>query len=294
LLPAFLRSTGKVKPLISFREGCEHLVDTLRLRITSTKRGSIRCDAPVEAVLASDRSGVGFGVRLGGGDPEEIRCRAFVSAAPATAASRFFTSLDSRIAWQLAQVRYASVAVISLGYRREDVPNPLHGFGYLIPSCEKSSVLGVQWSSSIYPGHRAPDGACQLRLFVGGACHPTVARGSEADLAAIAVAELRRTLDVRATPLTCEVHRHLEAMPQYLLEHGERVEDIERRSREHPGLFIGGNGLRGLGMDSLVRDAELQADAVIRHLETSRRWVRGASVQPAAAPVELRQRRRAV
>jgi hypothetical protein len=83
-------------------------------------------------------------------------------------------------------------------------------------------------------------------------------------------------------------------MPQYLLEHGERVEDIERRSREHPGLFIGGNGLRGLGMDSLVRDAELQADAVIRHLETSRRCVRGASVQPAAAPAELRQRRRAV
>ncbi len=294
LLSALKRSTGTVKPLISFREGCEQLIDTLRLRILSTKGGSIRCNAPVEAVLASDRNGIGFGVRLGGGDPEVIRCRAFVSAAPAIAASRFFTSLDARIAWQLAQVRYASVAVISLGYRREDVPNPLRGFGYLIPRCEESPVLGVQWSSSIYPGHRAPDGACQLRLFVGGACHPTVARKSEADLAGIAAAELRRTLGVRAAPLTCEVHRHLEAMPQYLLEHGERVEDNERRSREHPGLFIGGNGLRGLGMDSLVRDAELQADAVIRHLERSHRTLPGASLQPAAAPVEIRRTSRAV
>jgi oxygen-dependent protoporphyrinogen oxidase len=280
LLSRFLRSTGRVSPLISFRAGCEELVDKLRLRVLSTERGSIRCDAPIESVLESDSVGSGFHVRVGGARPELIRCRAFVSAAPAIAASRYFSSLDARIAWQLAQVRYASVAVISLGYRRQDVAHPLNGFGYLIPSCEESPVLGVQWSSSIYPGHRAPDDTCQLRLFLGGARHPTLAREAEDDLAAIAAAELRRTLGVRATPLACEVHRHLEAMPQYLLEHGSRVEDIERRSLEHPGLFIGGNGMRGLGMDSRVRDAELQADAVVQHLETSPRAVLGASLHP--------------
>jgi oxygen-dependent protoporphyrinogen oxidase len=271
LLPTFLRSTGRVNPLISFRDGCGELVDKLRLRVLSTESGSIRCDAPIETVLESDAKGIGFRVRVGGAHPELVRCRAFVSAAPAIAASRFFTSLDARIAWQLAQVRYASVAVISLGYRREDVPHPLRGFGYLIPSCEESAVLGVQWSSSIYPGHRAPDGTCQLRLFLGGARHPTLAREAEDHLAAIAAAELRDTLGVGATPLACEIHCHLEAMPQYLLEHGKRVEDIERRSQQHPGLFIGGNGMRGLGMDSLVHDAELQAEAVVQHLETSPR-----------------------
>ena len=107
-----------------------------------------------------------------------------------------------------------------------------------------------------------------------------MARQSESDLVAIAAAELRRTLGVRAAPLACEVHRHLEAMPQYLLEHGKRVEDIERRSQEHPGLFIGGNGMRGLGMDSLVRDAELQADAVVQYLETLPRALPGASLHP--------------
>jgi oxygen-dependent protoporphyrinogen oxidase len=280
LLSRFLRSTGRVNPLISFRDGCGELVEKLRLRVLSTEPGSIRCDAPIEAVLGSDGLEIGFRVRVGGARPELIRCRAFVSAAPAIAASRFFTSFDARIAWQLAQVRYASVAVVSLGFRREDVPDPLRGFGYLIPRCEESPILGVQWSSSIYPGHRAPDGTCQLRLFLGGARHPTLAREAEDDLAAIAAAELRRTLGVRAAPLACEVHRHLEAMPQYLLEHGKRVEDIERRLREHPGLFIGGNGMRGLGMDSLVRDAELQADAVVQHLETSPAALRGASFHP--------------
>jgi oxygen-dependent protoporphyrinogen oxidase len=277
LLSTFLRSTGKVKSLISFRDGCGELVDALRLRILSSERGTIRCNTPIEGVLGSDGVGIGFRVRVGGTHPERIRCRAFVSAAPAIAASRFFGGLDARIAWQLAQVRYASVAVISLGYRREDVPHPLRGFGYLIPRCEESPVLGVQWSSSIYPGQRASAGTCQLRLFLGGALHPTLAREAKADLAAIAAAELRQTLAIRATPLACEVHRHLEAMPQYLLEHGNRVEDIERRSQKHSGLFIGGNGMRGLGMDSLVRDAELQAEAVVQYLETSPRARLGAS-----------------
>jgi oxygen-dependent protoporphyrinogen oxidase len=278
LLSTFLRSTGRIKPLVSFREGCEELVAALRLRILSNEGGSIRCNAPIEDVLESDGEGSGFRVLVGGAHPEQLRCRAFVSAAPAIAASRFLASLDARIAWQLAQVRYASVAVISLGYGREDVPHPLRGFGYLIPRCEESPVLGVQWSSSIYPGHRAPGDACQLRLFLGGALHPTLAREAVDDLAAIAAAELRQVLGVRATPLACEVHRHLEAMPQYLLEHGKRVEDIDRRSQGHSGLFIGGNGMRGLGMDSLVRDAELQAGAVVHYLETSSRAHLGASL----------------
>ena len=284
LLAAFLRSTGRVRPLISFRDGCEQLVDELRLRVVSTQGGSIRCDAPIEAVLGSGGNGSGFGVRVGGAEPEVIRCRVFVSAVPAVAASRFFGPLDARLAWQLAQVRYASVAVVSLGYARRHVPHPLRGFGYLIPSCEQSPVLGVQWSSSIYPGQRAPDDACQLRLFVGGASHPTVARAAESDLASTAVEELRRTLGVRATPLACEVHRHLEAMPQYLPGHERRVEDIERRSRAHPGLFVGGNGLRGLGMDSLVRDAELLAAAAIQHLEASPRALPGTPVRVAGWP----------
>ncbi len=285
LLSSFLRSTGKVNSLTSFREGCEQLIDKLRLRVIAAKGGSIRCNAPIERVLAPNGKGKGFSVCVGGIQPEVIRSRAFVSAAPAIAASRFFTSFDARIAWQLAQIRYASVAVISMGFHRTDVPHPLRGFGYLIPSCEDSPVLGVQWSSSIYPSHRAPSDTCQLRLFIGGACHPTAAREPEGDLAAIGTAELRRTLGVRAMPLACEIHRHIEAMPQYLPGHGQRVDDIERRLREIPGLFIGGNGLRGLGMDSLVHDAELQAAAVIRHLERSRQTLLAAD----PAVLSLRQ-----
>jgi oxygen-dependent protoporphyrinogen oxidase len=280
LLAAFLGSTGRVRRLLSFRRGCEQLVEELRLRVASSRGGAIRCGAPVLAV-ASCGSGGGFDVRVGGDAPERIRCLALVSAVPAPAASRFLTPLDGGLAWQLAQVRYASVAVVSLGYRREHVPSPLRGFGYLVPSCERSPVLGVQWASSIHPGARAPDGACQLRLFVGGASHPALAREAESELAALAAEELRRTLGVRAAPLACEVHRHLEAMPNYLPGHARRVEEIERRARGHPGLWIGGNGLRGLGMDALVLDAERLAAAATLRLRTSPSALRSAAVRVA-------------
>jgi oxygen-dependent protoporphyrinogen oxidase len=266
LLVAFLRASGTVRPLLSFRGGCEQLVDAVRDRL----RDRTQCGSPVDSVaVAPNTEGDGFVVRVGGVEPRQLRARAVASAAPAHAASQYLRTVDPELAWQLAQVRYASVAVVALGYRRHDVPHPLAGFGYLVPQRERSPILGVQWSSSIYPGARAPDGTCLLRLFLGGAPNPTLAHESEEHLAELARAEVARAFRVSARPIVCHVQRHFEAMPQYLVEHTARVAEIGRRAAAHPGLFVGGNGLRGLGMDAVVRDAELQAHAVVEYLRTS-------------------------
>lgn len=263
LLLAFLRASGAVKPLVSFRGGCEQLVGALRDRLGDR----IACASPVDSI-AADSAG-GFRVRIGGRSPREVSARAVASATPAHAAARTLRALDAELAWQLAQVRYASVAVVALGYRRADVPHPLAGFGYLVPRTERTPVLGVQWSSSIYPGHRAPDGTCLLRLFLGGAPNPTLAHESADTLAALARDELAGTFHVVADPVVCHVKRHVEAMPQYLVEHNARVATIDERVGGHPGLFVGGNGLRGLGMDAVVRDAELQASAVVDYMHAT-------------------------
>jgi oxygen-dependent protoporphyrinogen oxidase len=266
LFRALVGGAGKASPLTSFRHGCGQLIDALERRLA----GAIACDAPVTSVA---RRAGGYTVTVGGASPRRIACRAVVSAAPAASASRYLDRIDPhegpKIAWQLAQIRSASVAVVGFGFRQDQVPHPLGGFGYLVPSCESSSVLGVQWSSSIYPDHRAPAGCCLIRLFLGGAHWPLLAREADEVLFAEATAELARTLGVRARPVVRQVDRHIEAMPQYLIDHQRRVADIERRLTAIPGLFVGGNGLRGLGMDALVRDAERQAAAALAHLRSA-------------------------
>src|SRR6266545_2238099 len=265
LLRMFLGSTGTVRPLVSFRGGCQRLIDAL----TSRLGDRVLCGGPVESIVRRKGSADGdhaFEVRLG---DRMIRARTVVSAAPALAASRYLRALDPEVAWQLAQIRYASVAVVALGYRKGDLPHPLAGFGYLVPRCEGSPVLGVQWSSSMYPGELSPAGTCLVRLFLGGAYHPTLAAEPAEELARLARDEVASALGASAPPLVCHVERHLEAMPQYLPEHERRVQEIEDRLGAHPGLFVGGNGLRGLGMDAVAFDAEKQAAAATAFLRRS-------------------------
>ena len=71
-----------------------------------------------------------------------------------------------RMAEHIAQIPYNRLAVIAMGYRRQDVPMSVDGFGFIAPQRTRRDLLGVQWCSSIFPG-RAPDGAVLLRAMCG-------------------------------------------------------------------------------------------------------------------------------
>jgi len=71
----------------------------------------------------------------------------------------------------LGGIEYASVVVVSLGYRRQDVGRSLDGFGFLVPRSSGLGVLGSVWNSSLFP-ERAPVGHVLLTSFVGGARDP--------------------------------------------------------------------------------------------------------------------------
>ena len=77
---------------------------------------------------------------------------AVVLCCPAYAQAEILADLDHSLAEQIAGIVYNRVTVVALGYRREDVPHSLDGFGYLSPQRQQRDVLGVQWCSSIFPG----------------------------------------------------------------------------------------------------------------------------------------------
>ena len=75
----------------------------------------------------------------------------------------------------LENIPHPPVSSLFLGYRREQVAHPLDGFGGLVPAVEKRDVLGILFSSTLFPG-RAPEGHVGLTVFVGGMRQPGHAR----------------------------------------------------------------------------------------------------------------------
>ena len=60
---------------------------------------------------------------------------------------------------------------------------------------------------------------------------------------------------LEAEPEFVRVFRHPLGIPQYVVGHLARLERIEARLRRHPGLFVAGNGYRGVAIGACVAEA---------------------------------------
>jgi oxygen-dependent protoporphyrinogen oxidase len=244
---------------VSFKGGMGALVDVLRGDLVDV----IRHDSPALDVVPDGHT---WRVMVGGANPTELTGDVVVSAAPAMAARHYLSGLDPRIDKSCQSVPYAPVVVVGVGFHEADVPHPLDGFGYLIPSRERGSVLGVLWPTSIYPGHRSPEGHVLMRVVLGGERDRAICTADSDTLIASARAQLRRVMGIGARPVFSEVARFPLGLPQYRVGHDQRVADMDRALLRLPGLFVIGNAFRGIGLNACTAVAEQTSRDVARYL----------------------------
>jgi oxygen-dependent protoporphyrinogen oxidase len=185
-----------------------------------------------------------------------------ILATPAYQSARLLADLDSTLAETLGEIPYAGSIVANLAYRREQVAHPLDGFGFVVPAIERRRILATSFSSVKYEG-RAPQGHVLLRVFLGGAMHPSLVEADEEKLLEIVRTELQQLLGVTGEPIFCDMARWPRAMPQYHVGHLERVAQIERLLRPHPGLQLAGSYLRGVGIPQCIYSAYRAAERVM-------------------------------
>ena len=191
------------------------------------------------------------------------RADAVVLATPAWASAEILRDLDAELAVGLEGIPYAGVAVVCAGLPKTDgLPE---GFGALIPVEEGLGILGTLFTSSIFPGHGPEDGFA-LRTILGGARNPVQATLDPQELARIARRDNEVFLGALPEPLVTRVYAHVRGIPQYNLGHRERVRGIRERQAAHPGLFLVGNHLDGIGVKNCIANGELCAARVEEYL----------------------------
>jgi len=240
--------------MISFREGLEELPRRLAREI-----GDLRTGVAARRVVHIEN---GFRVETSAGPVEAARV---VLAVPADAAARLLEEATSGASLPLAEVPYAAVAVVSLGWRREEVGHPLDGFGFLAPRKEGLRLLGCLFPSQIFPG-RAPEGHVALAAFGGGRTDPELAGWDEERIAVAMIAELRGPLKLRGEPAFRLVRRWPRAIPQYELGHGRFVERAREIERSLPGLRLAGNFLGGISVPDCIRNATVLAEEILKEI----------------------------
>ncbi len=248
---------------VSLRGGIGQLVRALERSL----RPNIRLRSPVRSVR---RVGDEWRIVVDGPQATELVADVVVSAAPAPAAGKYLKGLHPHLDELCTSVPYTPVAMVCLGYREADVPNPLHGFGYLVPSREPGRILGVLWSTSIFPGHRASDGRVLLQAILGGARSPGICEEDDESLVTSVRVQLNRALAISTTPIFRQTYRHQLGLPQYELGHGRRVQQADAGLLRLPGLLLSGNAFRGVGINACTAEAVRVGDAVAAYAATMR------------------------
>ena len=184
-----------------------------------------------------------------------------VVSAPAYAASPMLAPLDEGLSAQLAEIQYAPVAVVGLGYDRID--HPLNGFGLLTTEGSGLPILGILWDSSVFAG-RAPEGKQAVRIMIGGQRNPELALKGEQPLIELALQGMEQTMGCRAAPCTTLVKRWERGIPSYPLGHLARMERLFAAAAKHPGLYLNSNAYRGIAMNDCVANARKTAESLLR------------------------------
>jgi oxygen-dependent protoporphyrinogen oxidase len=193
------------------------------------------------------------------GNPQSFD--ALIVTAPAPAASKLLRDFDPDLAADLAGIEYAGCAVISFGFERSQLTQPLDGFGFVVPQIENRAIIAASFASQKFAG-RAPAGAVLIRVFIGGALRPDLLRLDDDALRRLALDELADLLHTTGMPLVTDVARWTGSMPQYHLGHLARVARIEQRASMHTGLALAGNAYHGVGIPQCVASGQSAAERI--------------------------------
>ena len=213
--------------------------------------------------------------------PEQIDADAVILAVPARPAGRLLAGVPgaSAAVAALAEIGYASMAIVTLAYPRSAFPAPglaaLGWSGYLVPAVDGRAVKAVTFSTVKWPHLAgAPEsGAAPLeivRCSVGRIGEEALLQRADDELAALAAAELAAATGVRGGPAATRVTRWGGGLPQYTVGHLDRVARIRAGVAAQPGLAVCGAAYDGVGIPACIGTARAAASQVTAFLAARR------------------------
>ena len=237
---------------------------TLPLALAAASGATVRTKATVRELA---RTSAGWRLTIGPTiAPEYLDADAVILALPARPASRLIAPADAATAAALAEIEYASMAIVTLAYPGAAFPAPLTGSGYLVPAVDGRAVKAATFSTVKWP-HLHTGDLHVVRCSVGRIGEEAVLQRDDPDLVALAAADFAAATGVTGAPVDSRVTRWGGGLPQYAVGHLDRVAAIRAGVAGLGGLAVCGAAYDGIGVPACIASARLAADQVVA-------WVR--------------------
>ncbi len=178
-----------------------------------------------------------------------------ILALPAYVSASLIRPLQEEVYTRLLKIPYQSITSVNVLLKGDILK--YSGFGYLIPTEEQETLLGVLFDSSIFPEQDAIEHT-KLTLMMRGSDF------SEEEIRQVVDRCLTKHLGISYSPKEIVWKKMPEAIPQYILGHEDNVSAIRKILPQ--GVYLIGNYLEGVSVNDAVKVARSCISLV---LETS-------------------------
>ncbi|MEU9144819.1 protoporphyrinogen oxidase [Streptomyces sp. NPDC048349] len=199
-------------------------------------------------------------------DAEVIEADGVILATPAGPAARLLDGLAPAAAAELRGVEYASMALITMAFRRSDLPAAITGggaSGFLVPPVDGRTIKASTFSSNKWAWAGTDPELFLLRTSVGRHGDEKDLVRDDAELVDVSLADLGAAVGLAARPVASTVTRWDGGLPQYPVGHLGRVARIRTAVAALPGLAVCGALYDGVGIPACIAGADRAVDAVL-------------------------------
>ncbi|MEU0999909.1 protoporphyrinogen oxidase [Streptomyces tibetensis] len=240
--------------------GIEGGIGTLPLAVADsvrTRGGEILTGTPVTGLRRTPEGGW----HVVSGEREWL-ADAVVVAAPAPVAARLLRAETPGAAAELDAVEYASMALVTLAYRRAETALP-DGSGFLVPPVDGRTIKASTFASQKWGwiADENPD-LVVLRTSVGRYGETEILERDDSELADVSRQDLKAATGLDATPVATQVTRWDDGLPQYPVGHHARVARIRAHIARLPGLAVCGAAYDGVGIPACIASAYAAVDRI--------------------------------
>lgn len=196
-----------------------------------------------------------------------------VLSCPADSAAKLLKPNHVELSQLLAQIKYAPLSVVHLGFKREAIQHPLDSVGFLVPRTEKMAINGNLWMSSIFSG-TAPDDSMLLSSYLGGSRQPALATNLSNEQSIERVLnDLIPLLGICDNPTMTKVDRHTKALPLYHDQYYQVIDQLKQIMPTLPGLHLEANYKEGVSIRDRIVAAQQAAKRISSQLATEHKAI---------------------
>ncbi|WP_100486307.1 protoporphyrinogen oxidase [Sporolactobacillus pectinivorans] len=184
----------------------------------------------------------------------------------ATSPKQLGPLLDFPEAWNLSNDKRTTTATVAFAFKKDEVES-LDGTGYVVSRKEGLHITACSFMNYKWP-YTAPENYTLIRTYVGTAEDAAVVEESDEEIEKKALTDLRKVGKV-GTPLFSVITRQIDNMPQYTVNHNQRVQAFEQALGKIRGVYACGAMFHGVGLPDCVDNAMHVAEEAADEMKES-------------------------